>query len=299
LDYRHFAVETDVLPSASGSARIRLDNTDILVAVKAEIVEPDESTPDQGKIQVNVECSSSMAMHLDNSTTQAMNVRFSNQLMTLLNDSGAVNLNDLCLIPGKQVWVLYIDALIQDSDGNLLDALSFAIKAALRNTKIPAVTVIQGDTPEEVELELSDDPCDVISLASWDHKLPVFVSIVKIGSAFIVDATDAEEQCLSAKLCVAVNPQGVICSTTKTGPGSISPTTALEMIRTAKSIGLFVIRKLNSTLSQSQSNKVGSIALKGGVGSGKSGQSQGKVEMDDTDSSAFGGMGMGMQDDSE
>lgn len=44
-------LETDVVTHASGSARLRLANTDILVGVKAEIDVPSAETPNIGKIE--------------------------------------------------------------------------------------------------------------------------------------------------------------------------------------------------------------------------------------------------------
>jgi exosome complex component RRP42 len=48
------------------------------------------------------------------------------------NGTGAaIDLSSLHLLEGKVCWVLYIDALVLSSDGNLLDALSIAIKVFL------------------------------------------------------------------------------------------------------------------------------------------------------------------------
>jgi exosome complex RNA-binding protein Rrp42 (RNase PH superfamily) len=48
------------------------------------------------------------------------------------NGAGAaIDLSSLHLLEGKVCWVLYIDTLVLSSDGNLLDALSIAIKVCL------------------------------------------------------------------------------------------------------------------------------------------------------------------------
>lgn len=54
-EYRPLELETDIVPHASGSARLRLANTDILVGVKAEIDKPSLEYPDQGKIEFFVD----------------------------------------------------------------------------------------------------------------------------------------------------------------------------------------------------------------------------------------------------
>lgn len=48
-------LETDVVSNASGSARLRLANTDILVGVKTEIDVPSPENPKQGKIEFFVD----------------------------------------------------------------------------------------------------------------------------------------------------------------------------------------------------------------------------------------------------
>lgn len=48
-------LETDLVSNASGSARLRLANTDVLVGIKTEIDKPSYLTPDQGKIEFFVD----------------------------------------------------------------------------------------------------------------------------------------------------------------------------------------------------------------------------------------------------
>lgn len=48
-------LETDIVSHAFGSARLRLANTDILVAVKIEVDVPFPESPHQGKIEFFVD----------------------------------------------------------------------------------------------------------------------------------------------------------------------------------------------------------------------------------------------------
>jgi exosome complex component RRP43 len=41
-------------------------------------------------------------------------------------------MDSLCIAPGKAVWVLYIDIICLNYDGNILDASMMALKAALK-----------------------------------------------------------------------------------------------------------------------------------------------------------------------
>lgn len=55
LEYRHVIMETGLLTQASGSARCRLGDSDVLVGIKVEIGEVDPLKPNQGRIVCNVE----------------------------------------------------------------------------------------------------------------------------------------------------------------------------------------------------------------------------------------------------
>ena len=43
----------------------------------------------------------------------------------------------MCVVEKQQCWVLYVDVLILECGGNLYDAISICVKAALFNVKLP------------------------------------------------------------------------------------------------------------------------------------------------------------------
>jgi exosome complex component RRP42 len=56
-EYRPIEFQLGVIPQASGSARLHIGSTDVVVGVKVEVGSPDPATPDQGHLHVSVECS--------------------------------------------------------------------------------------------------------------------------------------------------------------------------------------------------------------------------------------------------
>jgi hypothetical protein len=48
LDFRHFTVETGLVTTANGSARLKLDNTDVMVGVRVDLAEPELDRPNEG-----------------------------------------------------------------------------------------------------------------------------------------------------------------------------------------------------------------------------------------------------------
>ena len=86
-----------------------------------------------------------------------------------------------------QCWILYVDVVVLECGGNLMDSVSIAVKAALFDTKIPRVRVRVDEETEVKDVELSDDPHDCISLDIVN--VPLVVTTSKIGYGHVVDAT--------------------------------------------------------------------------------------------------------------
>lgn len=163
---------------------------------------------------------------------------------------GGIDLKSLCIIPGAQCWIIYVDVLVLDYDGNLLDTIFLATRAALQNTRIPK-TEIQDIGNGQLEFEISDDIEDAEKIKGWED-VPVTVSLNKIGQKYIVDATAMEELCTDTKIIIAVNKGGEICAMQKSLHGSLNPSLLTEMIRTAKDIGKILIKNLDTTLEHEQ-----------------------------------------------
>ncbi|GBP88680.1 Exosome complex component RRP42 [Eumeta japonica] len=232
-------LETDVVSHASGSARLRLANTDILVGVKTEIDVPKPENPAQGKIEFFVDCSANATPEFEGRGGEQLANSISNLMQRAYYSSQAFNLKQLCILEGKQCWKLYVDILILESGGNLCDAVSVAVKAALFNTRIPFVKVALMDGGN-IDLQLSDDPydCKLLDIGS----APLLVTLCKIGDKCVVDPTAEEESCSIVSLIVGItdNPKfyqtekeneqsfdgSAKCSTIDiNGPGSVHPKT--------------------------------------------------------------------------
>ncbi|NXS31812.1 EXOS7 protein, partial [Pomatostomus ruficeps] len=118
--------------------------------------------------------------------------------------------------------------------GNIFDAISIAVKAALFNTRIPKVRVLEDEEGTK-EIELSDDPYDCIRLNV--DEVPCIVTLSKIGYRHVVDATLQEEACSLASLLISVTSKGAITSMKKVGKGSLDPESIFEMMETGQRVG--------------------------------------------------------------
>lgn len=78
--------------------------------------------------------------------------------------------------PGQQCWILYIDALVLEWSGGMLDTLSLGVRAALLSTLIPKLTVT-GEG-EEMEIEISDNPHDSTRVEAANA--PIIVTLTQV-----------------------------------------------------------------------------------------------------------------------
>jgi len=254
LDYREFTVETGVQPQTNGSARVTLgQHTDVLVGIKVEVGEVDPDFPDQGILQVHVECLPSASPEFEGRGAEELNATLAAALNNLIRNSFAIDWRTLCITPGKQCWIAYVDCLVLDSSGNLFDALAIGVKAALFNTKIPKIEVIELENGM-TELEVSDDPADFTKLDTTN--VPISVTMTKVGTKYIVDPSFQEELCMESRITIAINSKGNICSIQKGGSSSsgINPSELNKMLQVSRKIGLTILERLNALLEMQEKN---------------------------------------------
>lgn len=243
LDIRPVTLETCVLPTASGSARIRIGGvTDILVGVKAEVIEPKPAVPDEGILDFTVECSSLASPDFVGRGAADLNAELSQLLARLYSSPATKKLrNGLCLIPSKKCWILHIDALVLDSGGNLFDALSVAVRAALRVCVLPRIVVIPGEADDDDEIEVDEDS---LSLLRHAEDAPVTVTLSVLGGRlYLADATSEEEKCATAAITVGVNRSGNACGTVSGGTGGVSFDVLSDMFRDSIRLGTDILTK--------------------------------------------------------
>ncbi|KAI7854002.1 ribosomal protein S5 domain 2-type protein [Circinella umbellata] len=247
LEYRHLVLENGLLSQTSGSARGRLGDSDVLVGVKVEIGDIEQDQPDQGRIVCNVECSPSASQQFEGHGADELNNTLTLALERFLcGPQSGLDLAKLCIIPGRQCWVIYVDAMVMDCAGNLLDCIIMTTRSALFDTRIPK-TEIQDLGDGEYEFEVMDDVEDAEPIGNW-NRLPLAVTLYKIGDRYIIDPTIIEELCSEVTLTVGVNKEGSICGVQKGSNGSIDPSLLTEMIQTATTLGKSLIEQLNAKL---------------------------------------------------
>lgn len=250
LERRAVSLESGVLPTASGSARVRVGGvTDILAGVTAEIAGPTARQPRLGLVKFSVECSSLASPDFTGRRADDLNAELAMLLARLYDCEATKEMRRaLCLIPGKKCWALHVDVLVLDSGGSLFDAASIAIRAAIRTALIPRVRVIPGEADDEDEIEVDEGELSGVEGAL---SAPVAVTLSFLcedagRGVHVADATSEEAICCVAAITVGVNGQGRACGAVTGGTGGIEIDKLECLLRDAQILGKGVVSTVDA-----------------------------------------------------
>ncbi len=224
-DYREILIETNYVPKAEGSTKIKLGNTQIIAGIKISIGPPYPDTPNSGVITVNAELSPMAAPHFEAGPPGEESVEVARVVDRGIRHSDIINKEKLAIIPGDKVFIIFCDIYVIGYDGNMFDAGELAMVKALSTTKIPKVEIKDG------EVNVIDEwhPLEILDY-------PVSVTIAKIGDILLVDPNANEERVLDSRITLTLNSKNEIVSAQKGGSGSFSIDEIFQAIDIAQEI---------------------------------------------------------------
>nr|NIP67220.1 exosome complex protein Rrp42 [Candidatus Bathyarchaeota archaeon]NIR15095.1 exosome complex protein Rrp42 [Desulfobacterales bacterium]NIU81368.1 exosome complex protein Rrp42 [Candidatus Bathyarchaeota archaeon]NIV68057.1 exosome complex protein Rrp42 [Candidatus Bathyarchaeota archaeon]NIW16590.1 exosome complex protein Rrp42 [Candidatus Bathyarchaeota archaeon] len=129
-DHREVNLEMGVIERAEGSARVRLGQTEVMVGVKVEVGEPYPDTPDRGVLTVNTELVPLASPTFEPGPPDENAIEVARVVDRGIRESKAIVLENLCPVPGKKVFIVFVDVYVLNHDGNLIDASALAALAA-------------------------------------------------------------------------------------------------------------------------------------------------------------------------
>ncbi len=233
-EYRPITIDVNCIEKAEGSAIVSLGNTVSIAGVKAEIGTPFADTPNEGVLIVNAEFLPLASPSFEPGPPDENAIEIARVVDRGIRSSRTLDLERLCIIPGKRVWVIYVDVYVLNHNGNMIDASGLAVLSALLTAKIPVVKVSEderiGITDEWVPLPIRDRP--------------IPVTMAKIGDKLVVDPNINEELSMDCRLTLTVNERGSICAVQKGGRGSLS----MNDILYAVDLALKVSKEIRSAL---------------------------------------------------
>ena len=233
-DYRDINIEVNCIPNAEGSAHVWLGATQVLVGIKLEVGTPFPDTPNEGNLIVSAEFVPTASPVFEPGPPDENAIELARVIDRSLREIKAIDLSKLVLIPGKKVWNVWIDIYVLDHDGNLMDASSLGVLAALLTAKMPKAEV----TPEgevKVDKSVSVGPLPI-------NRKVVTVTAGKLGGVILLDPDLEEESVLETKLVIAVSDDGRIAGIQKTGMGYLTKDEVLRIVNIALRKGQELIR---------------------------------------------------------
>jgi len=223
---RPLKIETGLIQKANGSARVTLGNTQVIAGVKIATGIPFPDTPDKGLLVVNAEILPMASPYAEAGPPSEDAIELARVVDRGIRESEMVDLTKLCLVPGKSVVTVFVDCNVMNVDGNLFDATSYAVVAALRTAKMKKYVV------KDEKAESTDEwvPVPV-------ERTPVSVTLARIGDKMVVDPDTEEEASMDMRITITTDEDGNICASQKGEASTITPAQVLESADTSLRVG--------------------------------------------------------------
>jgi exosome complex component RRP42 len=225
-EQRPMKIETGLIQKANGSAHVTLGNTEVIAGVKVATGVPFPDTPDKGLLVVNAEILPLASAYAEPGPPSEEAIELARVVDRGIRESEMVDLSKLCLVEGKSVYTVFVDVNIMNVDGNLFDATSYAVVAALRTARMKKY-VVEDDKPKATDEEV---PVPI-------EKIPVSVTMARIGDTLIVDPISEEEAAMDMRITITTDDGGHICASQKGEASTISPEKVLEAADTSIRLG--------------------------------------------------------------
>jgi len=204
-EYRDISIETGYVKKAEGSARVMLGDTQLVVGVKIQPGQPFPDTPDKGVIITNTELIPIASPSFEAGPPGEDAVELARVTDRGIRESGAIDLEKLCIKEGEQVWLVFIDVHVLDDGGNIMDASELGAMAALTDARIPNERYGLG----------ADEPLPL-------RDIPVAITLAEIGGELVVDPVHEEEEVAGCRLTIIVKSDGSIAGMQKSGAGTLT-----------------------------------------------------------------------------
>lgn len=191
LDYRPLTVEYNVSNKAEGSARVRLGKTEVIAGIKLAPGTPYPDSLDKGNLMVSGDLIPLASPRFESGPPGFEAIELPRLVDRAIRESHVIDLKKLVIKEGEKVWTVFIDIYPLNDDGNLIDAATIAVTAALRKTMIP-----QLDENGLVDYEKeSKTPLPIVK-----DMLPLSISFFKLGDNLVLDPTREEEEAMDVRI---------------------------------------------------------------------------------------------------
>ena len=192
---RNTEIELDVVAAkAEGSALVHLGDTAVIAGVKVLLGEPYGDSPDKGVMMVTAELPPLASPLFELGPPKEPAIELARVVDRGVRESEMIDTASLCIEPGKKVYMVFADIYPLDYDGNLIDASSLAVAAALQTTKYDEYKWEDGTavlTGKKLDLPIQNSAVEV--------------TVSRIGRHLVIDPSLKEEMVQDCRLTMAVD----------------------------------------------------------------------------------------------
>ncbi len=192
---RNTVIELDVVAAkAEGSALVHLGNTSVIAGVKVLLGEPYGDSPDKGVMMVTAELQPLASPLFELGPPKEPAIELARVVDRGVRESEMIDIKKLCIEPGKKVYMVFADVYPLEYDGNLIDASSLAVSAALHTTKFDEYKWEDGSavpTGKKLDLPIQNSAVEV--------------TVSRIGRHLVIDPSLKEEMVQDCRLTMAVD----------------------------------------------------------------------------------------------
>ncbi|WVR08433.1 hypothetical protein IAU60_005488 [Kwoniella sp. DSM 27419] len=242
--WRDASINLGSISTAHGSSLVRLGETTIVCGIKAEVAEPLAQSPNDGFIVPNIDLPALCSPNFKPGPPGDEAQTYSNWLNDLLVSSRTISPSSLLIAPGKAAWVLYIDVVCINYDGNAFDAAVLAVMAALKDTRLPAA-------------KYSDESGQTICSRTETHpltlgRIPLSCSFGVFESAHLLsDPTAYETPLLPTTITIALDEDNVASLIRQEGLGGVVGKSGERVLGEAWILAEERVRELRAVLNGS------------------------------------------------
>ncbi|HHQ45328.1 MAG TPA: exosome complex protein Rrp42 [Candidatus Altiarchaeales archaeon] len=216
---------------SSGSALVKLGDTQVIAGISVGLGEPYSDRPTSGIMTTSAELRPIASPDFELGPPRENSVELARVVDRGIRESGCIDVDKL-FIEENKVWTVFIDLHMMDNHGNLIDASALAAMAALLDARMPKLEdgkIISGE---------------------WDGKLPITctpipLTFAKIADTIIADPNMQEEYALDARLTITTTEKEVNAMQ-KGGEGRFTIAEAEDLIDKAFKSAKQVRKKIES-----------------------------------------------------
>ncbi|EDW30592.1 GL26867 [Drosophila persimilis] len=211
-----------------GSVVVSLGDTKVMAQVTCDMGTPTTSRPNEGKLQLYVTLAGVSYLDSVQKTHDKRSLTLNSLLERTFRTSRCVDLESLCVASELHVWCIRVDVNVLNHDGNLYDASTVAVLAALMHFRRPDVTFTDGELRTYTEKER-----DMIPLLFLHYPVSVTYCIYTSNFQPFVDPTLLEENTADSTIILSFNSYQELCTLNAGGTVPTDVRTIMQCARSA------------------------------------------------------------------